>query len=558
VAGVQFDIEINAGSIGVDSSAAELNALADKITMTNTVATQFDAAIAAATSRLAEAAAQANLASSALGTAEARYKELEGAANKAAREVEKASLAGKDTGALQAAAQAAALAMREQADAVDMLRAKSTQAAASQAKLANSLKTLEGQASAAAKEIGRVKEPADAAGGALKAIGADEKIGKLKQIANGFKDWRVAAAAGTVALVAMAAGAAYGIFALGKMALSANPEMMERLTAASAKASKNFSAMFKGLKLDRFVAALEDIMDLFAEGSSAANGMKALFETLLQPIFDGAAKLGPFLKEMFKGMVFGLLSVVVEVLRLRNKLREMIPPETREAITAFVDQHLTMENAFKAGAALIVIATVALTAFAVAAIAAAWPILLIVAAIALVVAAFVYWEEILASISEAWWDLDKTLRDAVKNIITGIVNGIKNGAGAVYDAMANMASGAITAFKNKLGIKSPSAVFALQASYTTQGYVEGIEDGKKDVDSALESMVEPPPVAVPSGGKAASGSGGAGASGGAPSVVIQNLTIGDSPVAKQSWDDFKRAVGEVLEGAVITIGGVEA
>jgi hypothetical protein len=311
------------------------------------------------------------------------------------------------------------------------------------------------------------------------------------------------------------------------------------------------------LKLGPFISGLEDVMGVLSEGTSSAKALKLLVETLFQPLFDAGAKLAPFVKEMFKGMVYGVLSVVVEVLRLRNTLFKMIPEETRTAIKDFIAQHFTLETAFKAGAALIVLATIALGAFAVAAIVAAAPILAIVAAVGLVVAAFIWWEEIIGSISQAWWDLDKTLRDAVKSVLTGIVDGIKNGAGAVYEAMKNLASGALKSFKDTLGIKSPSTVFAVQGSYTTAGYVEGIEDGQKDVDKALETMVNADVAAplLPSGGARSAG---VAAPVGGNVIHIASLTIGDSPVAQENWASAKRMLADLLEGAVITIGGGEA
>ncbi len=554
--GVRFDIAIEANALGVDATTDQLNALADKVTFTNKVATEFDRAVAAVRSRLDEATSATKAAAAALGLAETKYKELEGAANKAAKEVEKAKLAGKDTGALQAASEAAAAAMKAQAAITDDLRAKSVTAAAAQTKLGASLKTLEGQQAQAAAGIksGIAKDLAGA-GEATKKLGAAG--GELKKTEKGLNG--VSASSSDVIGYMKGLALAVGLYTVASTVAShimlAQPAAMMRINAASQRMELGLKNLFVGLKFDKFVGALEDIGT-----TSSANGMKVIVETILQPLLDGAAKAGPFVKEMFKGIIYGVLQVIIAVLKIRQAIFNALSPETRATIKSIADQVFTLENAFNVGAGVAVILTaafialtVALIAMAVAEIAALWPILLIVAAIALVIAAIVYWEEILDSIVEVWDDLVDTISTAVDDIITGIVDGIKDGAGAVWQAMKDMALGGVKAFKSALGINSPSVVMAMQGTYTTQGFVEGIEDGTKDVDSAMETMVTPPDPVAPTGASAPT-SGGSGSR----SIVIQQLTIGDSPVASQTWADFKAMLSDALDGATITIGGGEA
>ena len=63
-----------------------------------------------------------------------------------------------------------------------------------------------------------------------------------------------------------------------------------------------------------------------------------------------------------------------------------------------------------------------------------------------------------------------------KNIIQGIVNGITSAAKNLYNAMRNIASKALNAAKEKLGIHSPSRVFANEVGkYIPEGVSVGIE-----------------------------------------------------------------------------------
>ncbi|MEM8519834.1 MULTISPECIES: phage tail protein [unclassified Janthinobacterium] len=61
------------------------------------------------------------------------------------------------------------------------------------------------------------------------------------------------------------------------------------------------------------------------------------------------------------------------------------------------------------------------------------------------------------------------------NILRGLVNGITGSMGAVKDAISNAGSSTIAWFKEKLGIHSPSRVFAELGDYTMQGLAVGLD-----------------------------------------------------------------------------------
>ncbi|MDO8048471.1 phage tail protein [Janthinobacterium sp. SUN211] len=61
------------------------------------------------------------------------------------------------------------------------------------------------------------------------------------------------------------------------------------------------------------------------------------------------------------------------------------------------------------------------------------------------------------------------------NILRGLVNGITSSMGAVKDAISNAGSSTIAWFKEKLGIHSPSRVFAQLGDYTMQGLAMGLD-----------------------------------------------------------------------------------
>jgi hypothetical protein len=278
-------------------------------------------------------------------------------------------------------------------------------------------------------------------------------------------------------------------------------------------------------------------MSIFDEGTSSAGAMKVLIEGLLQPIFDGAAKAGPLVKEMFKGMIYGALQVAIFVLKARNAFLAMLPESVRTAIQNFTKDTFTLQNAFSLGTGIAIalaiaigVLAVAFVAMAIAELAALWPILLIVAAIALVIAAIVYWDEIIDWISGVWDDFVDGLSDlwddmvdgaktAATDLIAGLVNGITKGASKVVGAVKDLASNAISAFTGSDGIDahSPSRKFHMFGEWSGEGYAGGVDSSTGMVEDSAEGMAQ---AATSSAGDATGGASKKG--GGGKSITIQS------------------------------------
>lgn len=72
-------------------------------------------------------------------------------------------------------------------------------------------------------------------------------------------------------------------------------------------------------------------------------------------------------------------------------------------------------------------------------------------------------------------------------LMQGMVNGITNGLAAVKDSITGAADSTITWFKEKLGIHSPSRVFASLGGFTMAGLVQGLAGGEGDVLGQISS-----------------------------------------------------------------------
>lgn len=76
------------------------------------------------------------------------------------------------------------------------------------------------------------------------------------------------------------------------------------------------------------------------------------------------------------------------------------------------------------------------------------------------------------------------------NIVQGLVSGITSAASAVKDAVMGLGERTISWFKDKLGIHSPSRVFAELGGFTMAGLEQGIADGKDGPLSVVQQVAK--------------------------------------------------------------------
>jgi hypothetical protein len=87
-------------------------------------------------------------------------------------------------------------------------------------------------------------------------------------------------------------------------------------------------------------------------------------------------------------------------------------------------------------------------------------------------------------------DLPSKFTDFGAMLMQGLVNGIKNSLGAVKGAITGAGAATVDWFKDKLGIRSPSRVFAELGGYTMQGLAQGINKQQREPLRAVASVSE--------------------------------------------------------------------
>ena len=77
-----------------------------------------------------------------------------------------------------------------------------------------------------------------------------------------------------------------------------------------------------------------------------------------------------------------------------------------------------------------------------------------------------------------------------KDIVNGLINGIKGMGGKIGDALVALLPGPLKKFAGKLGIASPSKVFATFGKYVGQGFVNGIVGTRARVTTTFEKLAK--------------------------------------------------------------------
>jgi len=546
--GASYTIDVTATSSGVDSAAVLVTQLA----------AQLDAAGAASKS-----------AADAVSAGQAQYNQLEVAAMKAGKAVEKAAAAGKDTTELQAQAAAATAAVQAQATALDALKSAAADAAAEEAKLSTAFKSAQAASKAATNKMQEGERALQDLG--KKAAGpAGEWIEKLSGAAgllsNPLTAVAIAAAGVQLAFAAMVGGAVVGIFTLAKLAVQLNKVAKVKFDNITKKAQDNFAKLFSGVHVEKFISAYEEITGMLDESSASAKAVKEILSTMLNPLFDSIGPLVPIVKEFFKGLVIGALLVAIAVVTAKNALAKLIPPN----LLADFDW---LNAAVNAGIVVIflLVAAVAILAAAFAFVAVAMAVglmmlfalpLAIIAAIVivglLIYALYNLAAEGVAALSEFASSAIEYLSGmaagayaAGSMIIQGLLDSISSGSGMVFSALQNLGSGAMNALKSALGIASPSKYALAFGSNVTTTFTDSIESGTSDAQTAMEAMVTPPDAPTVSANAEA------GKTSNSKSVSISGNTFAFYGV--QGVEDVESRIESVftrlLEGDVTMLGG---
>lgn len=339
---------------------------------------------------------------------------------------------------------------------------------------------------------------------------------------------------------------------------------------------RSIGEIFGGLNIEPVLKGMKVLVGLFDSTGTTGKVIKMLFESVFQPLIDGAQKAAWVVEAFAIGFLKGLLKVYIAVKPVLKSLGEMF---------GFEDSSLEslLDGAASAGEILAKVFVVVAAAF----VAVAGIVTVIVAAFtALALAVPMAWVAIasfapkaLEAISGLWEDIKAFFGveewiSMGSELMSGLAQGILAGVSAVVSAVSNAVSGAIDTAKGLLGIHSPSKVFAGIGENTGAGLEQGLDDSTEGAQQAMAALVEPPEVPVAAVERA--GSAGASAALGAPmpgqapapaapgksgsSIDLSGATFVFHGVAnaEQAETRFGELLTRILEGDVLSLGGEAA
>lgn len=330
---------------------------------------------------------------------------------------------------------------------------------------------------------------------------------------------------------------------------------MLSLEVQSKKMHEAFASLFGNLKVEGLLKALDGVTGLFKQNTASGRALKMIASTMFQPMTDAVAALGPYVRRFFQGMIIGVLTVGIQVLKLRNWFKATFGSSeilkgfdattlavyAGEAAVAALGVAFVVTGGLIVGALALAMpfiwgAVVAVGSLALAGLAMAAPFILGAVAIGALVAAGY-------QLYQLWKEIDWTSLGSA--IVDGIVGGLKNGAKWVIDSVKSLGEGAMTALKSTLGIASPSKEFAKLGLAIPQGVEKGVEKGTPGTQRAVDDMVGVPKAGVGAGGGRSGGS----------SISIESLNVYASSDKPQDLAiDIKRELERILEGVAVQMG----
>lgn len=339
-------------------------------------------------------------------------------------------------------------------------------------------------------------------------------------------------------------------------------KQMKGLDAQSTKLKKSIGEIFGGLNIDPVLNGMQTLVGLFDKNTAAGQTMQFLFESIFQPLIDQAETAAYAVEAFALGFLIGLTKLYIAVKPAIQAVSELFGFED----TALLDLLTSAKGAgeivayvFTGIAAVFGLVVGAVVALGAALVAPA------VAFVALTDAVNSAGQAVGGAFLEAWnaakaflSGLPAQLTQIGSDLIAGLATGITNGASAVVNALTGVVGNAITAAKSKLGIASPSKVFAEIGGFTAEGFSEGVDDGAAEAQTALESMVSPPEIAAATAGAVAPAAPAAAApAAGGGGANLSGVTFNFYGVegAEQAVQRFEEALTRVLEGDALQASG---
>lgn len=270
-----------------------------------------------------------------------------------------------------------------------------------------------------------------------------------------------------------------------------NLRKMLDLNVMAEKFGETLDELTGGINLEPLLEGISDIASVFSTSTESGAALKDMVTAFGNALGTTVKENAPLMKNFIRGLIIGALDVGIAYYKLRNAFRDAFgDKDTKKNID-------WLKVALKAGE--IIIGTFATG------------LVLTGALIAAAFAPFVFIGSQVVGALEGiwvagkavveWWE--KTDFTALgKGLVDGLLKGIQSGKDRVVSGVKGLATDVKNAFKDALGIKSPSKVFAEYGKFTAKGFTQGVDEGSDGANDAVASMVDRPtlPAGTSQGG----------------------------------------------------------
>lgn len=302
---------------------------------------------------------------------------------------------------------------------------------------------------------------------------------------------------------------------------------LERMATSSANLKKILSEawgdLFEDIDVGPFMKEVKELFDIFGQGKSSGQALKAGIGGFFKEVFATLTKVVPMVKHFMLDLIIYGLRAYIAIKPIVAKIKEFVQSERGMKIINAALQGMWFVLKVVGAALLVAVAVVGL---------------FFAALIALSIAAYTVVGSILSFVSETGTALSDWVTKAPQaalDFVTGLVKGITDGAGAVIGAVTGLADGATGAFKNALGIASPSKVGHMLGKNFGESTGDGIEDSQDSVHGASTGVAAAAVKGVTSGGDTGQASGAKSGSSMVVYVTVEGASKSVLEISQEMW-----------------------
>ena len=101
-----------------------------------------------------------------------------------------------------------------------------------------------------------------------------------------------------------------------------------------------------------------------------------------------------------------------------------------------------------------------------------------------------FFKQLPGKVARGLGNIAKALVGKGKDLVRGLINGIKEMGSAVGRALIGLLPGPVKKFAHFLGLASPSKLFAQYGKWTVEGYVQGLDKNRSKVTPAMSRLAD--------------------------------------------------------------------